>query len=55
MGNLFVDTISNNKIFIIVNIGLNRIPIKIIDEINNKLKVNEAKSKFMPNLIKQKR
>ena len=53
--NLFVDILSHNKTLLNVNIGFNRIQIKIIDEINKKLKVNEEKlkSKFIPNLVKQ--
>ncbi len=55
MGNLIVEILSGNRTLLSVNVGFNRIPIKVIDEINRKLKINNErlKQKFVPTLEKQ--
>ena len=54
-GTILVDLLITNKVLKYINVGFNRIQMKLIEEINRRLKINaqKQKSKFLPNLIKQ--
>ena len=52
MGNLFIEILETNKNLISINLVYNKIQMKIMEEINRILKVNNEKhkAKFIPNL-----
>ena len=54
MGTLILEILDKNKTLLSINLLYNRVQLKTIDEINQKLKLNneKEKSKYIPNIIR---
>ena len=54
MGTLILEILDKNKTLLNINLLYNRVQLKTIDEINQKLKLNneKEKSKYIPNIIR---
>jgi hypothetical protein len=55
IGNVIIDILDKNKTLLSINLLYNRVQLKTIDEINQKLKLNneKEKSKYVPNLMRK--
>ena len=55
IGNLLLEILDKNKTLLSINLLYNRVQLKTIDEINQKLKLNneKEKSKYVPNLMRK--